>query len=472
MPLERLNVKILPDSKRVVALFFMLNPERTKRVVEKISSLSDEETSRQLEKMKLHFGNRHKNFEEIILSNFTKVCGHIAHDLKISDEKKMLIGSYFTKEYSIESAALFNPSIVSHPDQTGMNKDEQRFVMSLRATGEGHLSSIEFRDGIIKNNEIILSETSKYCELPHRLEQKIFQKNFVIERLKDKKKLLEKFLQDLNDDFSLKEFKKVNRGRKSSQEEKKLYNELLDIMESNYEIEFDSNSDLNERVIFPASKNESVGMEDVRLVKFQNDDGSYSYYGTYTAYNGKTFRVQLLETTDFRSFNVRTLHGTQIRDKGMALFPRKIKGKYVINSRNDGENLYFMFSDDLYNWNEKKIFYSPRSAFELIQVGNCGSPIETKYGWLLITHAVGYFRRYSISAMLLDIDDPTKIIGLMDKPLIEPIESEREGYVPNVVYSCGSILNGDNLIIPFAMSDSSCSFARISLEELISQMNR
>jgi predicted GH43/DUF377 family glycosyl hydrolase len=470
MPLERLPIKILPNARRVIAQFFQLEPKRTKRVVEKINLLSDEETLRQLEEMEIHFGYRHKYFDEVILSNFEKVNKHIAHSMKLTKEKKMLIGAYFTKEYSVESAALFNPSIVAHPDQTGLAKDEQRFVMSLRATGEGHLSSIEFRDGIIKNYEIILPVISKFCELPHRIAINKIQKNFIRNRFRGREKLLERFIAELNEDFFLREFKKMNRGKKNSKEEKKFYNEILNFLESNYEIEFDSSSLLNERVIFPASKNESVGMEDLRLVKFQNDDGSYKYYGTYTAYNGKTVGVQLLETTDFRSFNVRTLHGSQIRDKGMALFPRKIKGKYVINSRNDGENLYFMFSDDLYNWNEKKILYEPRSPFELIQVGNCGSPIETKYGWVLITHAVGYLRRYSISAMLLDIDDPVKIIGMMDEPLLAPIDSEREGYVPNVLYSCGSMLHGDNLIIPFAISDSSCSFARIPLEELISKM--
>lgn len=437
MPLERLSIKILPDSKRVIEQFFMLSPERTKRIVDRIISLSEAETFRQIAKVKFQFGNRHKKLDEIILFNYEKVKKYIPDDLKVTPGKKMLIGAFFTKEYSIEAAALFNPSIVVHPDQTGLNKNGQRFVLSLRATGEGHLSSIEFREGVIENGEIIMTPASKFCELPRRTENKKFQKSFV-------------------------------KARIITEEELK----VMDILESNYEIEFDSNTLLSERVIFPASRSESVGMEDVRLVKFQNDDGSFCYYGTYTAYNGKSFRVQLLETTDFRKFGIRTLHGSQMQDKGMALFPRKINGKYAITSRNDGENLYLMFSDDLYNWNEKKILYEPHNPFEFVQAGNCGSPIETKYGWLLITHAVGYFRRYSISAMLLDIDDPSKIIGSMNKALIEPDETEREGYVPNVVYSCGSMLHGGNLIIPYAMSDSSCGFARIPLEELISNMKK
>ncbi|MCX6173132.1 MAG: glycoside hydrolase family 130 protein [Ignavibacteriales bacterium] len=471
MSLEILPIKILPDSKRVITLFFILHPERIKQIIKRIISLSDEETSQHIEKIKIQFGNRHRNIHEVILSNYEKVRGHIVNDLKITHEKKMLIGAYFTKEYSIQSAALFNPSIVAHPDQTGLHHDELRFVMSLRATGEGHLSSIEFREGLIKNNEVIVADVSKICELPRRLENKKFEKRLIGERFRSKKNLLEIFLRDLDEEFSFDEFENASRGKRNTKEENELYDELLDFLESNYEIEFDSNSTLDERVIFPTAKSESVGMEDVRLVKFQNADGTSCYYGTYTAYNGKTFRVQLLKTVDFRRFNIHTLHGSQIEDKGMALFPRKINSKYVITSRNDGENLYIMFSDDLYNWNEKKILYEPSKAFDFVQVGNCGSPIETKYGWLLITHAVGYFRRYSISAMLLDIDDPTKIIGSLDEPLIEPIESEREGYVPNVVYSCGSMLHGDNVIIPFAMFDSYCGFARIPLEELISKMS-
>lgn len=472
MPLERLSIKILPDSKRVIEQFFMLSPERTKRVVDRITSLTEAETFRQIAKVKFQFGNRHKKFDEIILSNYEKVKKYIPNDLKVTPEKKMLIGAFFTKEYSVEAAALFNPSMVVHPDQTGIGKNEQRFVLSLRATGEGHLSSIEFREGVIKNGEIILTPASKFCELPRRAENKKFQKSFVKARIKTGEELLGKFMKGLNDKFSIEEFEKASPGKGNFNEENELYNEIIDILESNYEIEFDSDTLLNERVIFPASRSESVGMEDVRLVKFQNDDGSFCYYGTYTAYNGKSFRVQLLETTDFRKFGIRTLHGSQIQDKGMALFPRKINGKYAIISRNDGENLYLMFSDDLYNWNEKKILYEPHNPFEFVQAGNCGSPIETKYGWLLITHTVGYFRRYSISAMLLDIDDPSKIIGSMNKALIEPDETEREGYVPNVVYSCGSMLHDGNLIIPYAMSDSSCGFARIPLEELISNMKK
>lgn len=472
MPLERLPINILPDSKRVIVQFFTMGEVRARRIVEKILALSEEETSSQIKKIKLQFGHRHKNFEGIVQSNYMKLGEVIKDDYRISQSKKFLIGAYFSREYSIEAAALFNPSIVVHPDQSGTNGDEIKFVMSLRATGDGHISSVEFREGKIKNNEIILTAPSGFCQLPARVKNKKFDKEFVKRRLNVKESLAEKFLTDLKEEFTIEEFKESSSGNRNFTEDNELYNKILDILESNYEIEFDPSAELDERVIFPATKSESVGIEDVRFVKFHNDDGSFCYYGTYTAYNGKSFRVQLFETTDFKNFRIRTLHGSQIQDKGMALFPRKVNGKYVITSRNDGENLYIMFSDNLYNWNVKKILYEPHNPFELIQVGNCGSPIETKHGWLLITHAVGYFRRYSIGAMLLDTNDPSRIIGVMNEPLIEPVETERDGYVPNVVYSCGSMTHKDNLIIPFAMSDSSCGFARIPVEKLISKMKR
>lgn len=470
MYLERLPIKILPDCKRVIAHFFHLNTERTQRVIDRIFFLSDDETTMQLERLKSLYESRHKNFENVILSHYKKVEPFISDPQNISVNRKLLIGAYFSKEYSIEAAALFNPSIALHPDQSGLSKDEIKFIVSLRATGEGHLSSIEFREGIIGKDEVTLLSVSKYCQLPVRLEQKIFKKKFIEKRIGEKSNLFKEVTKNLPEEFEIVELEKVLNNKIDSKKTADLHDEVMDIIESNYELEFDGSTDVSERVIFPSSKSESAGMEDIRLVKFRNDDGTYCYYGTYTAYNGRSYRVQLLETNDFLKFRVRTLHGDQIKDKGMALFPRKINGKYVMTSRLDGENLFIMYSDDLYRWDEQKILYTPRHAFEFIQVGNCGSPIETEYGWLLIIHAVGYFRQYVISALLLDLNDPSRIIGSLDEPLITPVEGEREGYVPNVVYTCGSILNGENLIIPFAISDSSSGFALIKLKDLMSRM--
>jgi predicted GH43/DUF377 family glycosyl hydrolase len=246
---------------------------------------------------------------------------------------------------------------------------------------------------------------------------------------------------------------------------------ILNYAEANYEISFNESTLVSERVIFPYSKNETVGMEDARFVKFTEDDGSITYYATYTAYNGRTFGTQLIETKDFLTFNIRTMHGSAVQDKGMALFPRKVNGKYVISSRQGGENLQIMYSDDLYHWKEYQQHRIPMEPWEFIQLGNCGSPVETKEGWLLITHAVGPFRKYSMGALLLDLDDPARIIGRLKNPLLEPLDNEREGYVPNVVYSCGSLVHNDELIVPYAMSDSCSGFAKISLPGLLAELN-
>lgn len=430
--IQRLTPKLFPDPKRVLLQFFELNPARTKKVIQRVSSLDEKEVINILNKVFNDFSKRHKNFEEIILSNFKKVEKYIQSPYLMSRDRKMLIGSYFSKEYSISAAALFNPSMVPHPDQSKIEKDSLRFVMSLRATGEGHISSIEFREGIIdKNSEVHLQKKSRY----------ITQSKII--KLKQDEILIEKL--------------KYTANSKS---------EIKDLLDSNYICNFSDDVQLSERVLFPYSKSESVGMEDARFVRF-NDKNDFTYFGTYTAYNGRKFRTQIIETKDFRNFKIGTLHGNAISDKGMALFPRKINNKYVITSRQDSENIFIMLSDNIYYWNDAKIIKSLDQPWEYIQVGNCGSPIETNKGWILITHAVGPMRKYVISAVLLDLENPSKVIGSLTDPLIEPNEEEREGYTPNVVYSCGSLVHRNNLIIPYAFSDSACGFASIKIPELL-----
>lgn len=430
--IQRLTPKLFPDPKRVLLQFFELNPARTKKVIQRVSSLDEKEVINILNKVFNDFSKRHKNFEEIILSNFKKVEKYIQSPDLMSRDRKMLIGSYFSKEYSISAAALFNPSMVPHPDQSKIEKDSLRFVMSLRATGEGHISSIEFREGIIdKNSEVHLQKKSRYITQPKII--KLKQDEILIEKLK------------------------YTANSKS---------EIKDLLDSNYICNFSDDVQLSERVLFPYSKSESVGMEDARFVRF-NDKNDFTYFGTYTAYNGRKFRTQIIETKDFRNFKIGTLHGNAISDKGMALFPRKINNKYVITSRQDSENIFIMLSDNIYYWNDAKIIKSLDQPWEYIQVGNCGSPIETNKGWILITHAVGPMRKYVISAVLLDLENPSKVIGSLTDPLIEPNEEEREGYTPNVVYSCGSLVHRNNLIIPYAFSDSACGFASIKIPELL-----
>ncbi len=431
MSVEKLNIELKADPKKVVLQFLKMKPKRTKSLLNRLLNLNNGEVDEKLKKVISEFSYRHKNFEADLCNNFKKIEHFIEDDVELSDNQKLLIGAYFSKEYSIESAALFNPSIVPHPDQSGIEDGELKFVMSLRATGEGHISSIEFREGVIsKNGDVKLIPDTRHKELADIAE-------FPYGEIK-RKKLSRRFINP---------FEKVN------------------IKRSNYRCSFDENSLLKERVLFPVSKSEQMGMEDARFVKFDNNNGS-KYFATYTAYDGKKFRSQLIETDDFRSFEIGTLHGRMIKDKGKALFPRKVNGKYFITSRQDGENLYMMESDNLYQWDNVRELHKPKELWEFLQLGNCGSPIETKEGWLLLTHAVGPLRKYVMSALLLDLDNPYKVIGVLKEPLIQPDENEREGYVPNVVYSCGSLVHNNNLTIPYAMSDSACGFARIELDKL------
>lgn len=430
--IERLPLQITADSKKVVLQFLSLNESRTKKIIERVSSLDEKNVKDILSKVFRKFNSRHKNFEKLIFDNYSAVEHFVDNPGSLSKTRKLLLGSYFSKEYSIEAAALFNPSIVEHPDQRGLPKGSKRIIMSLRAAGEGHISSVGFRELLLdKNSEVILKNVSRYSMLPEKIKYS-------------------------KDDIFEKKGKYINETQA----------EIDDLADSNYKCSFSRTTLLSERVIFPYSNSESVGMEDVRFVQF-TDNNETCYYGTYTAYNGRTFRTQLISTRDFLNFNIDTLHGPGVLDKGLALFPEKVNSKYAVISRVDGENLYLMYSDDLYYWEENNMLRQPEEPWEYIQIGNCGSPVKTESGWILITHAVGPFRRYVISALLLDLNDPSKIIGSLKEPLIEPNEKEREGYVPNVVYSCGSMIHNDYLIIPYAMSDSFCGFCRIKVNKLL-----
>jgi predicted GH43/DUF377 family glycosyl hydrolase len=415
---KKSNVKLMASVKAVIAQFHQLpNNERVNNIVKRVSVMDEAAVSASLKNVLDEFAQRHKNFEEILMDNFHRVEEVRGELSKFSQNKKLLLGSFLTKEYSFQAAALFNPSIVSHPDQTGLQKGEQRFIMSLRATGEGHISSVIFKTGIVnEEGNITLDETSGY--------------------------------------FS--PLKKDKTGAEN-------------FSEGNYNLRSSSGISLSEKVIFPSEKFESMGMEDLRLVKF-NDGEISCYYGTYTAYDGKNIRSMLLETDDFNSFRIRSLYGNAINDKGMALFPEKVNGKFVMCSRQGSEMLSIMFSDDLYKWENYQLLMEPKFDWEFVQIGNCGSPIKTEKGWLLLTHGVGAVRKYVISAVLLDLNDPSKIIGRLDKPMITANEEEREGYVPNVVYTCGMLHHGSLVIIPYAVSDFATVFATVDIDEILTEM--
>ena len=395
-----------------------------------------------------------------------------------NDTKKLLIGAYFTSEYSIESAAFFNPSMVEDPDQTGLQEGQKRIIISFRATGEGHISSIVFRGAILnRDNQIEVLPSGYLVDEAETIRNHVYQKDSFFQKLKEMHAdaiVSELVMEKLRFEFDYNELHNavdsVISEYNPGYSDKKILQTINWLADSHYTISFSLDTAISERVIFPIAAAESNGIEDARFVKFTENDGTIKYYATYTAYNGFSILPKLIETKDFYHFKIMPLHGENAQNKGMALFPRKINGRYAMLSRIDGVNNYIMFSDDINLWDDAIKILEPRFPWEFIQVGNCGSPIETDYGWLVITHGVGTMRKYCLGATLLDLDDPTKVIGQLSEPMITPNEEEREGYVPNVVYSCGSIINNNELVIPYAMSDTASTVATVPLDELFSRL--
>ncbi len=482
IPVERKKTTIYPDKRRVIARFFFSGDERAEKLIERVLALSEEEVEGLIHQILREFSKRHrsittifkKNFQEV--ENIVKNCSQENH---LSEWRKLLIGSYFTMEYAIESAALFNPSIVEDFDQSELQDGQKRVIISLRATGEGHISSLIFRRAVIdKKNEIKMLEPGDQIGKAERIKDHIYEKKDFIKKMQDmeiEKNIANMVLERLPDKFTYDQISEVIQSVKeteycSSPECKKAIDEILWLADSHTTISFSLDTDLSERVIFPTSRFEQKGIEDARFTKFKKDNGEMVYYGTYTAYDGYTILPKLIATKDFCRFEVFPLHGKYAINKNLALFPRKIHGKYAMISRIDGINNYIMFSKKLQRWNKAEILSEPLRSWELIQIGNGGSPIETEKGWLLITHGVGPVRKYCLGACLLDLDDPTKVIGKLDEPLLLPDEEERSGYVPNVVYTCGTFVHNGELIIPYAMSDYASSFASVNLNTLLNKL--
>ncbi|RUT79794.1 glycoside hydrolase family 130 protein [Ancylomarina longa] len=475
-----------PDDSRVVTRFFTPgNPKRIENIFERILLLTQKQAGDILQKTLKSFSGRHRNIKRIFKDNFDLIIKEIKFENDFSLEQKLLIGSYFTMEYSIESAALFNPSIVVHPSQADSDSNRLKVILSFRAVGEGHISSIVFRRGIIKSNGVLaIQKNSALVERVDRIPDPSYHKDDFILKLKELKSYesVAKILDNLLDDFTFDELKEGIRHfrKKKKGKQKKVSRSCEDgikilmwLANANYEIKFSAELDLSSRVIFPISENEIKGLEDARFVLFKNGNGNGRdvYYATYTAYNGFTALPQLIETVDFCHFKVSVLLGEGSKGKGMAIFPRKINGKFVTISRNDNENLYIMFSDNIKYWEKPILLKPPGFYWEFFQIGNCGSPIETEKGWLLLIHGVGPVRTYSISAILLDIKDPTKVIGLLKEPFLTPDESDRNGYVPNVIYSCGALIHQGKLILPYAMADSRSGIASLELKDIFDNMD-
>jgi len=475
--IHRHPIKLLPINERVILRAFIPGTtEGIKAILHRVLMLREDEVAHQLKILLRDFGERHYDIEELLLANYRKVKNRISNEDTLSRNQQLLIGAYFSGEYSLESAALFNPSIVPHPDQTGAPKGGLRFIMSLRATGEGHISSIEFRAGtLLKSGEIKMDDVSKYVTQPEVIHDPAYHKPSFLLKLGEmglQGKYILEALRPLADTFTLGELERSLKGMRLEPHEQTQHFErslqsIRWLADSNYDIRFDKKLTISERIIFPVSLNEAKGIEDARFVRFVEDDGSSIYYATYTAYNGHNILPQMIQTEDFLHFRILTLNGDGVQNKGMALFPRRIGGRYAMLSRQDDENLLIMFSESQHHWSNPEIILRPEQPWESVKIGNCGSPIETAAGWLVITHGVGPMRQYAIGAALLDLNDPTRVIGRLKEPLICASPEEREGYVPNVVYSCGSMRHGDTLILPYAISDRTTVIATLPLATLL-----
>lgn len=468
-----------PNSARVLLRAF--NPtteQRSLQVIARICALPEEKVLSQLTQIRQEFRDRHRELQAYWLRRFEQVKALLLTDALISAERKLLIGAYFTQEYALEGAALFNPSLVWHPDQSGLSPGSQRFIVSLRATGEGHISSIAFRTGTVDlANHITVDEPTRFVGSPASISYPLYERTLFERKLHEmdhRDDLVASVLSTLKERFTLDELKTsvslVQRQSRGTPGSALQLNSMLTLARANYVATFTAEQPLSERILFPTSPTEINGIEDARFVAFSEENGKVTYYATYTAYDGKVTMPQLLQTEDFLSFEMTTLNGPEIQNKGMALFPRKICGQYAMLSRQDNENIYVMFSDNLHFWYTKEILLKPTYPWEYVQLGNCGAPLETEVGWLVLTHGVGPMRQYAIGAILLAKDDPSHVIGRLHEPLLMPLPQEREGYVPNVVYSCGAQIHNDELILPYAMSDYASSFAVVPLGEILGAM--
>jgi predicted GH43/DUF377 family glycosyl hydrolase len=478
----------MPDVCRVIVKPFLPREEiypdgssRMQVVLERILAMSEQEVVDALAAADREFSGRHRDLAAV-LDRHVEIVASRHDDLglitpAVSPTRRRLIGAYFTHEYSIEAAALGNPSMVAAPDQSGLAAGELRFVMSLRAIGEGHISSIEFRSGVVDaSGHVRLDATSPFATTGNRLPHS-YDKRFFATKLADMElshDVVRRVLGRLPDRFTMTDLERSIVALEDEGIDHPISGETTHVLHwlasSNYRTSFPAALDISERVLFPSGPTESHGMEDARFVRFVDDDGSVTFYATYTAFDGHQILPQLIETSDFVDFRIATMSGRVAHNKGMALFPRRIRGRFVALGRHDNVNNFIMTSADIRVWHDAEVIQEPERPWELMQLGNCGSPIETDAGWLVVTHGVGPFRRYTLGALLLDLDDPSQVIGHLEDPMLSPTDDERDGYVPNVVYSCGSMVHAGCLVLPFGFADVGARIATVSLDALLEQL--
>jgi predicted GH43/DUF377 family glycosyl hydrolase len=490
--LTRTQHRLRPDASRTLSRLFVPGQEtlirgesRAMAVIERVLAMTEDEAARTLARTMTRFSGRYRDLAETLERNFGLVAHRLGGDMEVGCARRRLIGAYFTQQYALEAAALFNPSMVPHPDQAGCAAGEVRFVLSLRAIGEGHLSSIEFRTGTVSgDSEISIDPPGRFPDIgrsrPVAYDRSLFREKLAELGHEDENA---QFLWSLLPPrFSMAELdaavgelalQQVMRGDSVG-----LVDWVRWMAASNYEVEFDARHAISERVLWPSGPAESHGMEDARFVRFSGSGGDRGdrggggpvYFATYSAFDGRRVASHLIETADFRTFTISQLSGRSAGNKGMALFPRRIGGRYAALSRWDRERNGIAYSPDGRRWGEAVTVQAPARPWELIQLGNCGSPLETPAGWLVFTHGVGPMREYAIGAILLDLHEPDRLIAALPEPLLVAEESERDGYVPDVVYSCGSLLHGETVVLPYGCSDSSVRFAIVDLPRLLDRL--
>ncbi len=482
VPVSRLPLHLNPDPSRVISrLFSPGDPKRTREIIGRIEAFPEEQVKELLSGLKQNFRRQHADLVDIFAENYAAICKVIDAPPSGSRDRQLLVGAFFTMDYALESVALFNPSIVPSILQVDVPAGSVRFLMSLRAIGEGHLSSIVFRLGLIDSaGDVQFEPPGEYtmslkATLPDVFTKASFRRNMAATGLTEEpfKPILDRLEGRFTREQLAEAIAAVRQEQPSSGAIEEIADSLISLTRVDHQLHLPHKPPVFrevEIVIFPFSDLERHGIEDLRLVRFENSDGSHVYYGTFTAYDGGRAYPQLFQYAGGDTIDVNLIAGTCAKNKDMALFPRRINERFAMISRIDNENLFYMESDDVLNWDEAQVIQRPQFAWQVIQIGNCGSPIETEKGWLLLTHGVGPMRQYCIGASLLDRDEPWRVIGQTREPLLAPTEEERAGYVPNVVYSCGAMVHNGMLILPYAMSDLSTSVARIELDALLSEL--
>jgi predicted GH43/DUF377 family glycosyl hydrolase len=477
--------RLVADASRVVTRLFVpgqegfeLQESRAGAVLARILALDDAEVRSALDDVVVRHGGRHRDLVGTFRRHADELGDRLNPGADLSESRMLLLGAVFTNEFAVEGAALCNPSIVAHPDQSGTPAGSLRFVMSVRGIGEGHRSTIGFRTGTVDAaGSAVIADAAPFATTagttPTMLDAAVFRSELA--RLHDAGEAAEYVLGALGDQFTRagldKRLDQLRRHRSTRSHALETITLFRSIADRAYAVEFPSDTSLSERILWSATDSEAAGMEDARFVRFVDDDGTVTFYATYTAYSGARISQQLLTTTDFRTFTSAPMVGRAAANKGLALFPRRINGRFAAMSRSDRESNTVAFADHPLVWANSLPCQQPTEPWEALQLGNCGPPIETEAGWLVLTHGVGPMRSYRIGAILLDLDDPTRMLGRLTEPLLAPADDEWEGYVPNVVYSCGALVHADTLILPYGFGDAAIGIATVPMGELIAALS-